>query len=72
MDSRDRDLFSSQAKSNFRGGDLLSDMRLFLEIFGWFGPHWRIRGGLATNFEEIDIDGRMSQWETDFLGFRAP
>ena len=65
MDSRERDLFLSQTKSNLRGGNVLSDLRIFLKIIGWFEPHGRIRGGLATSFEEIDIDRRMSQWAAD-------
>ena len=67
-DSGEGDLFLSRAKMNFRGGNLLSDMRLFLEISGWFEPRGRIRGGLSTNFGGIDIDGRMGQWATDLSG----
>ena len=66
MDARERDLFSSQAKSTFRGGGVLSDMRLFLAISGWRAPHVRIRGGLATSFEEIDIESRVGARASDF------
>ena len=44
---------------------MLSDLRIFLEIFGWFEPHGRIRGGLAPPFEEIDIENRLTHRAAD-------
>ena len=75
MDTRERDFLLSHGKSNFRGGDVLSDMRAFQKIPGWFEPHGRIMGGLSTSFGEIDIDSRMSARDSDFSrisGILAP
>ena len=60
-----RDHFPQQMTQGRRGRTLLSDLKWLLKTPAWFGPHGRLRGGQASNFEEIDIDRRAKRWAPD-------
>ena len=68
MGSMEMDLFPAQIKKDRRGQNMLSDLRLALNIFAWFAPQTRIRGGCLHSFVEIDIDRMMRCWAAEISG----
>ena len=63
-----RELFTSQFKSDRRGGNIVADLRIIFKISTWLETHGKGKDGSAVVSEGIDIDRRVRTWAADLSG----